>query len=393
MFDREQIQTKNVKKYYVPKTAVIYFSESCLTVSNSLSKLIVEYTKFIQIGSQDIEFDAYAELPINKNRYNKEFFSWNETIKGETRIAKPATFFNHGAGRKVVEELKNYDLVIVVFKSNKLNSLIYVNYLMELLRQHDVFSFHFVIESFVHAIKTQKVYKKLIHKMQVLQQIFVPIGEEAVVNAYKQATISNRNYYINLYTNDLIESFLSPFLDPAKNPDQFPKIKALFYQDQRNFESQVVTTIGYSSARGDYLDLALIQALANPIFYGAFNASNTFLINIKTPFSTPNMRERMLYILEHVVGSKKTFILSSYIGSYNYDVYCQVSIMAINVDQSRLMSDHQAIDQHLKTILHQVSQSHEIFKDEEIRLMILNQNIEILEDHHAVDELVNSQQK
>ena len=127
MFDREQIQTKNVKKYYVPKTAVIYFSESCLTVSNSLSKLIVEYTKFIQIGSQDIEFDAYAELPINKNRYNKEFFSWNETIKGETRIAKPATFFNHGAGRKVVEELKNYDLVIVVFKSNKLNSLIYVN--------------------------------------------------------------------------------------------------------------------------------------------------------------------------------------------------------------------------------------------------------------------------
>ena len=105
------------------------------------------------------------------------------------------------------------------------------------------------------------------------------------------------------------------------------------------------------------------------------------------------MRERMLYILEHVVGSKKTFILSSYIGSYNYDVYCQVSIMAINVDQSRLMSDHQAIDQHLKTILHQVSQSHEIFKDEEIRLMILNQNIEILEDHHAVDELVNSQQK
>lgn len=371
------IQAKNIKKYYVPRTAVIYFTESELTVSDNLSKLLVEHTRFFQVGSHDFDYDDYVDKPLDKNRFKKEFFNWIDPVK--KTIYKPSVFFSQAAGRKIIDELKNYDLVIVVFKSSKLYSIDYVNYLIDVLSKHDVFTFHYIIDSFILSINAKKQIAKLIQHIQKQKQIHVSIKEESVVEAYKQATISNRNYYINLYTNDLIESFLSPFLDPVKNPDLFPKVKALFYQDLRNFESNVITSIGYSDVKKDHLDLALIQALANPIFYGAFRASGTFIVNVKTPYWTPGMVERINFILNNVIGDKN-FLVSSYVGAYSYDVYCQVSIMAINVDEQRLIRDTSKISEYVKHILNQVSKSNDLFKEQVTEELLLEGQIEILDD-------------
>lgn len=378
MSDNVMIEAKNIKKYYVPRTAVIYFTESELTVSDNLSKLLVEHTRFFQIGSHDFDYDDYVDKPLDKNRFKKEFFNWIDPIK--KNIYKPSVFFNQAAGRKIIDELKNYDLVVVVLKSSKQNSIDYVSYLIDVLKKYDVFAFHYMIDSFILPINGKKQVDKLIQKISKNHQIHVSIKEESVVEAYKQATISNRNYYINLYTNDLIESFLSPFLDPVKNPDLFPRVKGIFYQNQRNFESKVITSIGYSDVKKDHLDLALIQALANPIFYGAFRAANTFIVNVKTPYWTPGMLERINFILNNVIGDGKNFIVSSYVGAYSYDVYCQVSIMAINVDEHRLIRDTSKISDYVKHILNQVSKSNDLFREQVTEELLLEGQIEILDD-------------
>ena len=91
MSDNVMIEAKNIKKYYVPRTAVIYFTESELTVSDNLSKLLVEHTRFFQIGSHDFDYDDYVDKPLDKNRFKKEFFNWIDPIK--KNIYKPSVFF------------------------------------------------------------------------------------------------------------------------------------------------------------------------------------------------------------------------------------------------------------------------------------------------------------
>lgn len=379
-----KIKAKNIKKYYAPKTAIIYFSESGLTVLDNLSKLIVEQTKFIQIGSEDVTHDVDRLINFtNKNRYNKDFYNWNnDSSKKEDNILKPSTFFSSTNGKKIIDELKTLDLVIMVYKSSQEESLDYVRELSSVLHKHDVFTFHYVIETFVMKEKTQKIYEKLVSYFTKKKQIFVPIAERSIVNAYSQSTISNRNYYINLYVNDLIDSFLSPFLDPSKNSDLFSIVKALFYQDRKNFDSKVITTIGYSDEKNDYIDIALVKALSNPIFYGAFKASQTFLVNIKVPFISENMIKRINYVLKNIIGSNNKFIISSYIGAYDFDVYCQVSIMAININEDKLINNVEQIDEYIKNILLEVSKSNKLsFESEKTKELILeNENIGTLND-------------
>lgn len=374
------IQVKNNKKFYIPKVAVIYFSESGLSVLDNLSKLVVEYVKFIQIGADDVNYDKDGKLTSRiRNRFDKVFYNWSYEEKDKLLVHKPSSFLSNIAS-DMVQELKKTDLVILVYKTNNSNSIEYVKEMVDIFKKNDILAFHYVIENFVNTAKNQKEFEKLVTYFTKKRQVYVPIKEESIVLAYKNASISNRNYFINLYVNNLIESFLAPFLDPIKNPDHFPRVKALFYQSEKNFDSKVVSTIGYSDAKVDNIDIALIKALSNPIFCGSFDASYTFLVNVKMPYFEPLTLERINYVLKSVVGEWKTFLISSYTGSYDYDVYCQISIMAINVDDNKLIADTTKIDEHIKKILKEVTESNKLFADNRTKELLLEKKIDILED-------------
>ena len=368
----KQIESKNVKRFYVPKTAVIYFSDQDLSIYEDFTKSIVEYTDFIQIGSMD-----KTKKNTNINAYNKSFYSWIEMKKNEERIMKPSSFF-HSVGSKIVDVLKNTDICVLVYKSNDLDVLEYVDELSSILSKNDVFSFHFSVENFVQSAETKKKHDKLIKSYTRRRQLYVPIKEESIVLAYKNASIANRNYYTNLYINNLIDLFLAPFLDPQRNPDAFSRTKALFYQNKRNFESKVVSSMGYSDEKIDNVDLALIQALSNPMFAAAFDASNTFIIDVKMPFFLETHIERIKQVLKTVVGEWKQFYVNSYVGSFDYDKYCQISIMAINVDDSKLITDADQINTYVKKILKNVQKSKNLF-DNKTKTMILEKRIDVME--------------
>lgn len=369
---KKVVESKNIKRFYVPRTAVIYFSDSDLSIFDNFTKSIVEYTDFIQIGS----IDKSKEIK-KANAYKKRFFPWLEFKKNEERIMKSSTFFNT-IGSEITKSLKKIDIAIIVYKSNDLNILNYVEELSGILCKNDVFSFHFSVENFIQSEESRKKYEKLIKNFTKKRQIHVPIKEEAIVLSYSNANIANRNYYTDLYINNLIDLFVAPFLDPKRNPDAFSRTKALFYQSKKNFESKVITTMGYSDAKIDNVDLALIQALSNPMFAAAFDASNTFIVDVKMPFFLDYHLERINQILKSVVGEWKQFYINSYTGSFEYDKYCQISIMAINVNESKLISDPEKINAHVKMILNNVQKSRNLF-DNETKEILLEKRIDVLE--------------
>lgn len=369
----EVVQSKNVKRFYVPKTAIIYFSDQDLTIFNDFSKNIAEYTSFFQIGTTD------RRKKMKLNRFNNNFYSWVELKKNEERIMKPSSFFNNIA-KEMVNLMKDLDIAIIVYKSNNIDVLEYVDEISAILCKNDVFTYHFVVENFVQSAESKKRFEKIIKGIQKKKQVYVPIKEESVVLAYKNANIATRNYYTNLYINSLIDLYLSPFLDPKRNSDIFSRIKALFYQNKKNFESKVISTLGYSDDKIDNVDLALISALSNPIFAAAFDASNTFIVSVKMPFFLDIHLERIKKILKLVVGEWKQFYVSSYIGSFEYDKYCQISIMAINVDESKLIKDPEKINSYIKKILKNVQTSRELFENNKTKEIILEGKINLLED-------------
>lgn len=134
------VESKNVKRYYVPKTAVIYFSDCELSVFDDFTKSIVEYTEFMQIGSVD-----KSNIGKKSNAYRKRFFPWLEFKKNEERVMKAATFFNT-IGSEIAKTLKGVDIAVIVYKSNDLDTLDYVSELSSILCKNDVFAFHFVLE-------------------------------------------------------------------------------------------------------------------------------------------------------------------------------------------------------------------------------------------------------
>ena len=70
MAKKNKIESKNIKRFYVPKTLVLYFSETDLNVFDDLSKLVVEYTDFVKIGDYDLEPKSNTF-----NRIHQEFYS------------------------------------------------------------------------------------------------------------------------------------------------------------------------------------------------------------------------------------------------------------------------------------------------------------------------------
>lgn len=372
MVDKKVIQSKNIKRFYVPRILVIYFSDSNLSIFEDFSKNAFEYANFAQIGSSNPFL--YQK---SANHFNGKFYSWIETRKSENRIMKPSTFFRSQQGIDFMNQIRNMDIAILVYKSSSLANLDYVSELIQILDKNDVFTFHFVLENFIQTLDTKKIYEKLIKSLKRKRQLYIPVPEDVIVSTYKNASISTRNYYANLYINNLIDLFVSPFLDPKRNPDAFSKTKALFYKTKRNFETKIVTSIGYSEDPIDNAELALIQALSSPMFAAAFEASNTFIVSVKMPYFTEITMNKLETILKLVVGEWKQFYILTYTGRFDFAKYCQVSIMAINVDETKLIQDADDIQKSIKKILTNVQKSKNLFDSKKTKEFLLHENTKI----------------
>lgn len=372
MVDKKIIQSKNVKRFYVPRILVIYFSDSDLCIFEDFSKNTFEYANFAQIGS--INPFLYQK---SANHFNGKFYSWIETKKYEDRIMKPAAFFRSQQGLDLINQIRNMDIAVLVYKSSSLSNLDYVSELIQILDKNDVFTFHFVLENFIQTLETKKIYDKMIKSLKRKRQLYIPIKEDVIVSTYKNASISTRNYYANLYINNLIDLFVSPFFDPKRNPDAFSKTKALFYKTKRNFETKIVTSIGYSEDSKDNAELALIQALSSPMFAAAFEASNTFIVSVKMPYFTEESMNKLEAILKLVVGEWKQFYILTYAGRFDFTKYCQVSIMAINVDETKLIKNADDIQKSIKKILTNVQKSKNLFDSQKTKEFLLSEETKI----------------
>lgn len=372
MVDKKVIQSKNIKRFYVPRILVIYFSDSNLSIFEDFSKNAFEYANFAQIGSSNPFL--YQK---SANHFNGKFYSWIETKKSENRIMKPSTFFRSQQGIDLMNQIRNMDIAILVYKSSSLANLDYVSELIQILDKNDVFTFHFVLENFIQTLDTKKIYEKLIKSLKRKRQLYIPVPEDVIVSTYKNASISTRNYYANLYINNLIDLFVSPFLDPKRNPDAFSKTKALFYKTKRNFETKIVSSIGYSEDPIDNAELALIQALSSPMFAAAFEASNTFIVSVKMPYFTEITMNKLETILKLVVGEWKQFYILTYTGRFDFAKYCQVSIMAINVDETKLIQNVDDIQKSIKKILTNVQKSKNLFDSKKTKEFLLDEDTKI----------------
>lgn len=364
MFDKKEI--KNVKKDYVANTVIIYFSDTELNNFQKIHKSIRANTKFIEIGTKNSKINT----ELQKNKFEEIFIPWSSTNNSENIM--PVSIFFQEHLEKLKDLLQNADLAIILYKSQDLDMLLYVRELAYILDKYDVFSFHCVVENFVTSKQQDKFYLKIKSDALKYHQPVIPILESTIVEAYEDASLVNRNKFISRFVLDLIESIVVPFVEPDLNPNHFSSVKSLFYSNQKNFQSKVIPTIGISTSKIDWLDLSIIQALSNPIFYGSFGASGTFIVTIKTPYITNKMVDRIRHILKMVIGENKNFLICKYIGEFDVDIYSQITILALNSDESKLIKDSKDIENHIKKLLSEVEKSKKLFNNDLTKTIVLD---------------------
>ncbi|MGL6125381.1 MAG: gliding machinery protein P42 [Metamycoplasmataceae bacterium] len=362
MFNKKEV--KNFKKDYVANTVIIYFSDTELGEFEGIHKSIRANTKFFKIGTSEVKSD-----PNIKNKFESKFLSW-ATKADKTKIIPAPQFFQQNIS-EIKNILENADLAIILYRSQSIEMLSYVRELAYILNKYDVFSFHCVVENFINGKEEEKLYDKLKKDASRYRQPFIPILESTIIEAYEDANLVNRKKFISRFALDLIESIVVPYVEPDLNPNHFTLTKSLFFTNERNFNNKVISTIGISHTKLDWLDLSIVQALSNPIFYGSFGASETFIVTIKAPYITNKMLGRIEYILKTIIGDKKKFMICKYIGEFDVEVYSQITILAINVNESKLILELRDIEKHIKNILAEVQKSKQLFKDEETKTIML----------------------
>ncbi|MGL5204821.1 MAG: gliding machinery protein P42 [Metamycoplasmataceae bacterium] len=363
MFNKKEV--KNIKKDYVANTVIIYFSDTELGEFDTIHKSIRANTKFLKIGTTEIK-NTGTNI---KNKFESKFLQWS-TKEDMNKIIPAPIFFQQNMD-KIKDVIHNADLAIILYKSQSVEMISYVREFAHILNKYDVFSFHCVVENFVNENDANKLYAKLKKEALRYHQPFIPILESTIIEAYEDANLINRKKYISRFALDLIESFVVPFVEPELNPNHFTLIKSLFYSNEKNFMNKVIPTMGISDTKVDWLDLSIIRALSNPIFYGSFGASETFIVTVKAPYITNKMIARIEYILKAVIGDKKKFIICKYIGEFDVNVYSQITILAINVDESKLILEHKDIETHIKKLLAELQKSKQLFTDDETRTILL----------------------
>ncbi|MGL4252389.1 MAG: gliding machinery protein P42 [Metamycoplasmataceae bacterium] len=363
MFNKKEV--KNIKKDYVANTVIIYFSDTELGEFDTIHKSIRANTKFLKIGTTEIK-NTGSNI---KNKYESLFLKW--ATKEDMNKIIPASLFFQQNMAKIKNIVQNADLAIILYKSQSSEMLSYVREFAHILHKFDVFTFHCVVENFVNENDANKLYGKLKNEVLKYRQPIIPILESTIIEAYEDANLINRKKFISRFALDLIESFVVPFVEPDLNPNHFTLIKSLFYANERNFMNKVIPTMGISDTKVDWLDLSIIQALSNPIFYGSFGASETFIVTVKAPYLTNKMLARIEYILKAVIGEKKKFIICKYVGEFDVNVYSQITILAINVDESKLIKTQKDIETHIKKILAELQKAKQLFVDDETKTIML----------------------
>ncbi len=365
MFDKKEI--KNFKRDFVANTIIIYFSDSELGDFEGIHKSVRSNTRFLKIGMNNSKYDSNV---TEKNKFESDFLSW-ESQDSNDNIIPAAKFFQNNI-KEIKRILKDADLAIILYKSDNIQMLSYVREFAYVLDKFDVFSFHCIVENFVSSKKERKLYDRLMSDAVKYSQPFIVISEATIIDSYEDADIVNRKNFISKFTSDLIESIVVPFVEPNLNPNHFSLIKSLFYANSKNFLNKVVPTIGVSNSKVDWLDISIIQALSNPMFYGSFNASKTFIVTIKTPYLTNKMTYRIEHILKSIIGDDKKFVICKYIGDFEIDLYSQITILALNVEESKLILLPKDIEKHIKNILNEVQNSKKIFSDESTKTILID---------------------
>ena len=365
MFDKKEI--KNFKKDFVANTVIIYFSDSELGNFEGMHKSIRANTKFLKIGIDNLKVNSKNE---EKNKFESNFLSW-ESHDSKNKIIPAPNFFQNNI-QEIKKIVQDADLAILLYKSDNIHMLSYIREFAYVLNKFDVFSFHCIVENFVSGKKELKIYKRLLSDALKYSQPFIPISEATIIDAYEDANIVNRKQFIAKFVSNLIESIVVPFVEPNLNPHHFSLIKSLFYSDSKNFLNKIVPTIGISNSKVDWLDISIIQALSSPIFYGSFNAAKTFIVTIKTPYLTNKMTHRIEHILKSIIGDDKKFVICKYIGEFDVDLYSQVTILALNVNESKLILDPKDIEEHIKNLLNEVQKSKKLFSDESTKTILMD---------------------
>ena len=79
---------------------------------------------------------------------------------------KPSTFFRSQQGIELMNQIKDMDIAVLVYKSSRLTNLEYVAELIQMLDKNDVFTFHFVLENFSQPLDTREIYEKMIKSLK-----------------------------------------------------------------------------------------------------------------------------------------------------------------------------------------------------------------------------------
>ncbi|MGL4183914.1 MAG: gliding machinery protein P42 [Metamycoplasmataceae bacterium] len=368
---------KNFKKAYVASTVVIYFNDDDLEDFSNLHKTIRENTKFIKIGSDwKNNLDKKYQDNLYCNKLDETFLSWDTEKVDESNKKVPMSansFFNINES-KLKSILSNKDLAIIVYKDQNKTVLDYIEKLISYLAKYDVFSFHFIIDSFIKSKKAQKELLNIKNLCAKKRQVIVKISEYNVLQAYKIKNISldSRNFFSSKFIRASIESFLVPFLDPELNWDHFTIIKKLFYKDTKNFTFPCIPSIGFSDSKIDWIDISLINALSNPIFYGAYKSTNKFLITLKSSYITNKMIERINYIFTEIIGTNVELVISKYISDFDIEIFAQIGIIAIGANEETLIEDKDIIKKDVSRMIRKIEESKNIFDNDETKTLLMD---------------------
>ncbi|MGL4343539.1 MAG: gliding machinery protein P42 [Metamycoplasmataceae bacterium] len=369
---------KNFKKSYVAATAIIYFNEDDLNTFTHLHKSIRANTKFIKIGSElKNEFDKKYREKIEFNKFEENFFSWEDTKKQDSdeAIVLGAKKFYKINSSRLDNLFKPTDLVAIIYKDQNENVLEYVQYLMKILDKNNIFTFHLVVESFVKSKNAEKMYKKIKSDcVNKYGQFNIGINESNILQTYQFSNLINRKKYATKFINSIVESFIVPFVEPELNIDHYKKMKTLFYKNTNKWggAGRIIPTIGFSDSKIDWIDKALIGALSNPIFLASFKASKDFLIILKSPYLTDKMIGRIEYIFKSIVGKDANVNICKYIGEFDMNIYAQINILALNVDETKITNENENIKNEISKILLNIENSKKLFDDEQTKTLLVD---------------------
>lgn len=321
------------KENYYPNIVIIHLGDSEILKTYNTGIRNKEYVKYLRIGTNDINYQ------LKKEGFHENFFSWIKSEKEKTPLKSKKFFGIHENSLKTI--LENVDVAIVLTDGKNETQM---NYLLELnqtfFKKLDILAFNFIFEN---AIMTKKAIKKIKLVENILQEKtksqIIKLEEKSIMNSFKSLEVDNLKKFIKKNINKMVDSLISPFLQVVENPYLFRKIKYFVFEN-KNFSNLVIPSLAISRQKENRLEDSLKKALINPIFKGAFNASNFFLVNLKGIFLNETHKAKAEEKFKKLLNEDQKFIVTYYNDEYGFDRYTQVSIFAFFIEKEKLNSNN-----------------------------------------------------